>query len=60
MRSEAKELIGDNICAEMVPFSFNHKDGGEEIRPAPMAYIPNLWEKIEDLLEQNNDNNKKY
>ena len=60
MRSEANELVGDNICAEMVPFSFSHKDGGEEIKPAAMAYIPNLWERIKDLLEQNNDNSKKY
>ena len=60
MRSEAKELVGDNIRAEMVPFSFTHKDGGEEIESAAMAYIPNLWEKIKDLLEQNNDNCKKY
>ena len=60
MRNEAKELIGECVCSEMVPFSFSHKDGGEEIKPAAMAYIPNLWEKIEDLLERNNDEHKKY
>ena len=53
----AKELIGDDILAEMVPFSFGHKDKGEEIKT---AYIPNLWEKIEDPPEWKNDNHKKY
>ena len=60
MRNEAKELIGDNINAELVPFSFTHKDGGEEIKPSPMAYVPNLWEKIQCLLEQNQDDHKGY
>ena len=46
MRTEAKELVGDNVLEELVPFSFTHKDGGEEIKQAPMACIPNLWEKI--------------
>lgn len=60
MRSEAKELVDDDsICTEVVPFSFKHKDGGEEIKPAAVAYIPDLWEKIERIIEQNNDNNKK-
>ena len=56
------ELVGDNICAQIVPFSFSHKDGGEEIKPAVIAYmhILSLWERIKDLLEQNNDNNKRY
>ena len=61
MSNEAKELVADNIlCAEMVPFSFSHKDGGEEIKPAAMAYIPDLWDKITDMLERNNDDKKKY
>lgn len=60
MRNEAKKLVGDNICAEMVQFSFTHKDGGEEIKPAAMAYIPNLWGKIYDLLELHNEDYNKY
>ena len=31
MRKEAKLLIGDNLKAELVPFSFKHRDGGEII-----------------------------
>lgn len=29
MRQEARELVGDEVSAELVPFSFSHKDGGE-------------------------------
>lgn len=35
MRVEARELVGDNLQSEMVPFSFKHKDGGEIIKEAP-------------------------
>ena len=60
MRREARELVGDEVCAELVPFSFSHKDGGEVIKPAAMAYIPDVWAKIQDLLENNDDNHKGY
>ena len=53
MRGEAAALVGDNVHAELVPFSFTHKDGGEEIKQAAMAYI-------QDLLDQNNHSNKGY
>ena len=55
MRHDAADLIGDNLHAELVPFSFSHKDGGEEIKEAPMACIPDLWQKVQDLLDQNSD-----
>lgn len=58
MRQEAKEIVGNDVCSESVPFSFSHKDGGEIIKPAAMAYKSNLWEKIQGLLESNDDNNK--
>ena len=58
MRSEAIKLIGDDVCTEKAPFLFSHKDGGKEIRPAAMAYIPNLWEKIEQMLERNDDDDR--
>ena len=60
MRQEARELVGDEVSAELVQFSFSHKDGGEVIKPAAMAYIPNVWEKIKDLLEKNDDKHKGY
>ena len=60
MKKEGRELIGDNLKAELAPFSFKHKDGGETIKKAAIAYIPNLWAKISDLLDQNCDENKRY
>jgi hypothetical protein len=58
MRLEASELVGDNLSAELVPFSFPHKDGGEVIQDVPCAYIPNLWRKISDLLDQSSDDRR--
>jgi hypothetical protein len=58
MRQEAKEIFGDDVCCESVPFSYSHKDGGEIIKPAAMAYISNLWQKIQGLLESNDDSDK--
>jgi ribosomal protein S6E (S10) len=58
LESEAKEralankLVGSNLKCEMVMFTFT-VDGGEEIRKAPMAYIPDLVSKVKELLDQN-------
>ncbi len=47
------ELVGPNIQSENVAFSFLI-DGGseEEIKKAPMAYVPDLVGKVNQLLEQ--------
>ena len=58
MGKVASELIGDNLEAELAPMSFSHKDGGEVIKDVPIAYIPRLWEKIEDLLNQSSDDKR--
>ena len=60
MRKEASELIGDNLGAELTPFSFPHKDGGEVIQNAPNAYVLDLWEKIKAMLDQNSDDDRGY
>ena len=60
MRKEASELVGDNLDAELVPFSFKHKDGGQIIKSAPYCYIPRLWDKIQELIEQNSDDHRGY
>ena len=49
----AKEQIRDNLETENAPFSFNLTGGGEEIRAAAHAFIPNLVNKVIQLLEQN-------
>ena len=54
MRKRAKELVGDELVAERVPFTFALKEGGgEEVRPAPYMYVGSLWEKIQSMLDQN-------
>ena len=55
MRKEATELIGDNLETELAPMSFSHKERGEVIKDAPIAYVPCRWEKMEELLDQNSD-----
>lgn len=44
-RAISKELIGPNIKSEAVAFSFliDSGTGGEEVRKAPMTYVPDLW-----------------
>ena len=55
IRVEAKELAGDNLRAELTPLTFNCNDGSEEVREAPMAYIPCLWESIQNTLDLNDN-----
>ena len=57
--SEAKEralasvLVGPNLDAEAVPFTFPNPRGGEQFRKAPMAFVPDLVEKVSQLHDQN-------
>ena len=50
-----RALIGDNLEADLAPMSFSHNDGGEVIKEVLIAYIPHLWEKIEDLNQNSDD-----
>ena len=57
--SEAKEralasvLVGPNLDAEAVQFTFPNPGGGEQFCKAPMAFVPDLVEKVTQLLDQN-------
>ena len=53
LRNTSGQLVSTEVLYEAVPFSFPIKRGGEELRPAPLAYIPNLVAKVEELLHQN-------
>ena len=44
-RALAKDLVGDNIVAELGAFTFKRDGGGEEIREVPFIYVPNLIRK---------------
>lgn len=48
----SKELIPTEIKAEVAPFTYGLKRGGEEVKPSPMVYIPYLPDKVFELLEQ--------
>lgn len=52
-RSLSKELIGPNLQSETAAFTFGLDGGGEEIRKAPIAYVPDLVAKVKQLLDQN-------
>ena len=54
-RKRAKQMIGDTIEAEAVPLSFSLPSGGEEIRAAAMAYVPDLVAKVFTLLQENEE-----
>ena len=41
-----------DVKAESVPFTFTGKQGGQVIRPAPLACIVNLKEVIFHLLDE--------
>lgn len=55
--SLAKELVGSNLDAESVAFTFPGDGGGDEVRTAPMAFVPNLVAKVTQVLDQNDKYN---
>lgn len=48
----AKEIIGDNMVAEMGAFAFKRDGDGEEIKEVPFVYVPNLVKKVADKIEE--------
>eukprot|EP00731_Ephydatia_muelleri_P038060 Em0644g1a len=53
MRHISSQIVGDNLKGEIAPFSFPIPSGGEEIKGAPLVYIPQLVDKVVQLLEGN-------
>ena len=50
-REMAQQWSPDSIEAEYVPFSFPLSNGGEEMRTVPFVYIPDLWTRFIQLLD---------
>ena len=50
MRHICGQIVGDNLKGDMALFSFPLPSGGEELRGAPLVYIPDLVKKV---LEEN-------
>ncbi len=56
IRKKAQEVVGDiEVVVEKVALTFQLKDGKgtTEVRLMPFGLIPDLWGKVEPLLEQN-------
>lgn len=51
---EYSECKVPNLASELVAFTFSLDGVGEEVRKAPMAYIPDLKAKVKQLLGQQN------
>ena len=49
MKSQLSVL---EVEGESVPFAFNLKHGGHELRPAPIAYVNDLQSMLFHLLEE--------
>ena len=49
----SSQIVGDNLKGEIAPFSFPIPSGGEEIKGAPLVYVPQLVDKVVQLLEGN-------
>jgi hypothetical protein len=41
-RALMKEIVGDNITAELGAFTVKRDGGGETIKEIPFVYVPNL------------------
>ena len=52
-RQLAAALVGDNLDAEIAPFTFLTASRNEEIRGAPHAFIPRLQHSVFDLFKDN-------
>jgi hypothetical protein len=51
-RALSKELVTTEVVGEIAPFTHSIKGGGEEVKKSAMVYIPNLQDKIKEILEQ--------
>ena len=48
-----RQLSDVEVKSESVPFSFDLKQGGHELRPAPIAYVTDLKALAFHLLDEN-------
>ena len=51
LRQVASTWTPNDIEAECAPFSFKSSESpGEELRPAPIAFVTNLWKAMKSYL----------
>lgn len=49
----ARGITGDSLKGEIAQYSFSVASGGEELRGAPLIFVPNLIQMVLHLLEEN-------
>ena len=52
-RHLSEDILGDNLEAEEAPFTITLRHGGEDLRPAPLVFVPDLVTLVFQYLEQN-------
>ena len=52
MHHVSKKIVRDNIQGKLTPFSFTLTSSGEELQAAPLVFIPNLIQKVIQLLDE--------
>ena len=55
MRDKAANYTSsNNLCTELTPFIFKLRDdyGTIKLHNIPMAYVVDLWRKVEDILSR--------
>ena len=46
----SSHIVGDNLKGKLPPFTF---PGGDEIKRAPLVYVPHLVDKVVHFLNEN-------
>ena len=49
----SSHIVGDNLKGEAASFTFPLPSGGNEIKGAPLVYIPHLVDKVVHFLNEN-------
>ena len=49
----AKDILGENLEAEIAPFCFSRPSCDDEIRAAAYANTPSLIQKVTKLIDEN-------
>ena len=53
----SSHIVGDNLKGKLPPFTF---PGGDEIKRAPLVYVPHLVNKVVHFLNENEMVRVKY
>ena len=53
LRQLSDDILGNHLESGTAPFTFAVKHGGEDLRPAPLVYVPDLRALFFQYLDQN-------